>query len=225
MNRLSVFFLTILSPLLSILLAWLGWQTLGSNIMGWFLLATGAIYFFGILVAYWIKRVPFWSMNKGKVTSEEKGDRSFWLILPGIMIPFFLSPVEFLYLPPLIPHDTGLSIGGLVLVGFAVILLVWARRATRNNYSGHLMVSNDQVLVQSGPYRLIRHPAYASFLGMSLGVGLGYSSLIGLCAVVILLIPAFIYRISVEEKLLIGQFGQQYLDYASKTARLIPGLW
>lgn len=71
----------------------------------------------------------------------------------------------------------------------------------------------------------MRHPAYAAYLLMSLGVGLGYSSLIGIFSVLILLLPAMIYRVRVEERLLAEQFGQCYRDYAARTARLIPGIW
>jgi protein-S-isoprenylcysteine O-methyltransferase len=226
MNRTAVFFLTILTPLLAALLALLGWMTLPVNMMGGFLLLTGVVYFAGILVVYWMRKVPFWNPKKGgRASYEEKGDLSFWLILPGMIVSFFISPVEFLYMPVLIPRTLVYQIAGLALVGISSALFIWARRSTRGNYSGHLMTTASQKLVRSGPYRFVRHPAYASYLLMSLGVALGYSSLIGIGSVLILLLPAMIYRIQVEEKLLVEQFGQCYLDYAVHTARLIPGIW
>lgn len=226
MNRAVVFFLTILTPMLTVLLAWLGWISLPVNLMGGFLLLTGVVYFAGILVVYWIRKVPFWNPETGgKASHEEKGDLSFWLIIPGMIVSFFISPVEFLYLPAWIPRTVLMQIAGLALVGISAALFIWARRSTRGNYSGHLMTTASQELVRSGPYRFVRHPAYASYLLMSLGVGLGYSSLIGIGSVLILLLPAMIYRIRVEEKLLVEQFGLCYLDYAAHTARLIPGIW
>lgn len=226
MNRAAVVFLTILTPLLSVLLACLGWMTLPVNMMGGFLLLTGVVYFLGILIVYWIRKVPFWNPKNGGIASyEEKGDLSFWLILPGMIASSFLSPVEFLYLPVWIARNLLMQTAGLLLVGISVALFIWARRSTRGNYSGHLMTTANQELVQSGPYRFVRHPAYAAYLLMSLGVGLGYSSLIGIFSVLILLLPAMIYRVRVEEKLLAEQFGQCYRDYAARTARLIPGIW
>lgn len=50
MNRAAVVFLTILTPLLSVLLACLGWMTLPVNMMGGFLLLTGVVYFLGIMI-------------------------------------------------------------------------------------------------------------------------------------------------------------------------------
>jgi protein-S-isoprenylcysteine O-methyltransferase Ste14 len=60
---------------------------------------------------------------------------------------------------------------------------------------------------------------------MSLGVAVGYASLIGLAGFVLLLIPGFIFRIHVEENLLLTQFGAEYEKYAAHTRKLIPGIW
>lgn len=142
MNRAAVVFLTILTPLLSVLLACLGWMTLPVNMMGGFLLLTGVVYFLGILIVYWIRKVPFWNPKNGGIASyEEKGDLSFWLILPGMIASFFLSPVEFLYPPVRIARNLLMQTAGLVLVGISVALFIWARRSTRGNYSGHLMTT------------------------------------------------------------------------------------
>jgi len=60
---------------------------------------------------------------------------------------------------------------------------------------------------------------------MALGVGLGYASLIGLASILIFLLPGLIYRIRIEEKLLVEHFGDAYRRYAGSTWRLIPGIW
>lgn len=194
--------------------------------MGGFLLFTGFIYFFGILISYWIRRVPFYdSKRESPTTHEEQNDRSFWFILPGMLIAFFISPAEVLWLPTWLPNTRLVQISGLILVLVSVVLFVWARRETRKNYSGHLKVTETQELIQSGPYRFIRHPAYLSYILMSLGVGIGFASLIGICAVPLILVPGFVYRIQVEETLLVNHFGQRYLDYASHTSRLVPKIW
>jgi len=86
-------------------------------------------------------------------------------------------------------------------------------------------VIEGQLLVQSGPYRFIRHPAYAGYLLMSLGLALGYSSLAGLAAMLFLLLPSIVYRIHVEDKMLAEHFGDEFKTYAARAARLIPGLW
>ena len=95
----------------------------------------------------------------------------------------------------------------------------------RSQYTGHISVKEEDVLVQGGPYRLVRHPAYSSYLLMSFGVALGYSSIAGGLSFLILSLPAMVYRIRVEETVLVKHFGEAYIEYARSVKRLIPGIW
>ena len=82
-----------------------------------------------------------------------------------------------------------------------------------------------QALVTGGPYRWVRHPGYSGFLLVALGMALGYSSLIGLIAIPLLLLPGLVYRIKVEEDRLSDQFRDDYRAYANRSKKLIPGIW
>lgn len=226
MSRLVVFFLMILAPALSICLALLGLETLQKNLIGWFLLVFGVAYAAGGVIYYFIRREPFWKASgKGGTIREEKGDLSFWVILPGFLVSFFAPPLEWLNLPGFLPRACWTQIAGLILILLAFILQIWARVHIRGLYSGHVEVQVDHQLVQSGPYRWVRHPGYAGFLLLTLGVVLGYSSLIGLISIPILLLPGLVYRINVEERLLLEQFGEEYIVYKKRTRKLIPGIW
>ena len=92
-------------------------------------------------------------------------------------------------------------------------------------YTGHLQVQKDHRLVREGPYRFVRHPGYTGFVLMALGLALGYSSLIGLAAIPLLMLPGLAYRMAVEEKLLTEQFGDEYRQYTRTTKRIIPGVY
>mgnify|MGYP001767816665 CR=1 FL=1 len=142
-----------------------------------------------------------------------------------MLAAFYLSPVEYLNFAATLPRNAWMSFSGLGLVSVGLALFVWARRALGQNYSGHVSVKSGQVLVQRGPYYYIRHPAYAGYFLMALGISLGYSSLAGLISVLVLLLPSTIYRMSVEENLLADHFGSDYRQYARRTKRLIPGIW
>lgn len=226
MSRAAVFFLVFGTLGLSILLAWLGWITLQSNFMGWFLLISGSVYFIGIIVVFWIRGIRFWrSRSGGVVRREEAGDRSFWLVVIGMTSAFYLPPFEYLISDPILPRHIWMQIGGLLLTVLGSILFIWARRALGKFYAGHVSVVEGQQLVQHGPYHFIRHPAYAGYLLITLGLALGYSSLLGLLAIVFLLVPAVVYRIRVEDRLLGEQFGSSFDVYAVRTKRLLPYLW
>jgi protein-S-isoprenylcysteine O-methyltransferase Ste14 len=212
-------FLIVIAPVLALSLAWLGFATLPTNRTGWFLLFMGLAYLIGGPLYFWRRR------NEPPARKEERGDLSFWLVQPGFIIAIFGAPLEYLYLPETLPRSTWMQVAGLFLVGISVVLHSWARQAIRGQFSGHLQIQPEHRLIQSGPYRIVRHPAYLGYLLMALGIAIGYSSLVACAAVLALLLPGLVYRIGVEEKLLSNEFGDEYRQYASSKKRLIPGVW
>ncbi|MFX1548484.1 MAG: methyltransferase family protein [Promethearchaeota archaeon] len=86
-------------------------------------------------------------------------------------------------------------------------------------------IEKDHKLVTKGPYHIIRHPIYVGSSFLFLGYSLSFSSLI--CSIVILLILVLWLnkRMTLEEKLLIEAFGDDYRNYMKHTKRLIPFIY
>lgn len=226
MSRAAIFFLVVATLALAVLLAWLGLATLPSNLLGGFLLVTGLVYFFGVVIVYWVRRIRFWRPRaEGEMVKEERDDGSFWFIVVGMIAAFYLSPIEYFFFNATLPRAFWMQVAGLCLIFIGSGLFIWARRTLGYFYSGHLSVIEGQQLIQGGPYRFIRHPAYAGYLLIVLGLALGYSSLAGFAAILFLLLPSVIYRIRVEDKLLAEHFGAQFNDYARRIQCLLPGIW
>jgi protein-S-isoprenylcysteine O-methyltransferase Ste14 len=112
-----------------------------------------------------------------------------------------------------------------LVVGGAYGLAVWAM--TANEYfSSVARIQKDrgQVVVEAGPYRLVRHPAYAGALLASLAVPVMLGTLWALAPAVINVAALFV-RTELEDQLLRDEL-DGYRAYARKTRyRLIPGLW
>ena len=197
----------------------IGLAVSATNVLGWPVAAVGAAY--GLGSAFWfaIKGVD------GRIVREETGDRSFWLIIPGFVAIFFGPPLEYLYLPETLSRASAMQGIGVAVLLIGVALRVWARRALREMYTGHVQVQTGHRLVRAGPYSFLRHPGYTGFVLMAVGFAVGFSSVVGLTAIPLLLLPGLIYRMNVEEKLLIEQFGDSYREYARVTKRLVPGVW
>lgn len=200
-------------------LGYLGYISFHTNIMGWFLMMVAVLYGFGGPFLLWS------NLRKEDVVRHENQDRSFWLIIPGFLVVFYASPLEYLFQPPLLPRTSWMQTCGIVLIIIGLIGFTWARLVLKDMYSGRVRVTSGHTLAQRGPYQIIRHPAYASYIIMSFGTALGFSSLIGLLAVPILLCPGLVYRINVEEHILGAEFKSDYEDYAQRTWRLIPYIW
>jgi protein-S-isoprenylcysteine O-methyltransferase Ste14 len=212
-------FLLVIGNTLALLLALLALETTPFNFMGWFLFAISIAYGAGGVIYLWRSR------DEKGTQRAETGNRSFWGIVPGFIMIFFAPPLEFLRLPPVLPRNLAMELAGLIIILIGLGVRIWTRLTIGGMYSGYLRVKIRHVLVTEGPYRCIRHPGYAGFLLMAVGLALGFSSLIGLAAVPFLLLPGLAYRMKIEERLLREQFGEQFRMYALKTRRIIPFVW
>ena len=218
-NTVVTIFLLVAGNGLALLLALLALETTITNFLGWFLFATSIAYGAGGVIYLWRNREDKDSRR------TNTGNQSFWWILPGFTAIFFVPPLEFLFLPPILPRGIGMELAGLVIILVGMALRVWTRMSIGGMCSGYVHITAGHVLVTDGPYRLVRHPGYTGFVIMALGLCIGYSSLIGLAAIPVLLLPGLAYRMNVEERLLKEQFGDEYRAYARGSKKIIPGVW
>jgi len=116
------------------------------------------------------------------------------------------------------------SIVGLALavIGFTILLI--AQITLRRSYSSTLVIREDHQLVTHGIYRFTRHPIYLGNIIFCIGVPVFTSSLYGLL-ILSALIPIFLNRIRMEERLLTEEFGDAYRTYKEETSKLIPFIY
>lgn len=212
-------FLFVVATPLAALFIYLGLETIRNNLFGWILILCGVIYL--IWGAVLLGR----HKTNQVAVREESGDRSFWVVVIGFIVVAYGAPLEYLYLPPILPRGPTAQFLGIALVGLGAGLHTWARITLGRQFTGHVQIWASHRLVTGGPYRFIRHPAYAAYLLLGLGFAIGFSSLIGLFGAPLLMFPGLAYRIGVEEKMLISHFGKAYLNYAAHTKRLAPKIW
>jgi len=92
-------------------------------------------------------------------------------------------------------------------------------------FTVNVAISTSHRLIDTGPYRFVRHPSYTGALMAFLGLAL---CLANWASLVILLVPVFLVflrRMHVEEGALLQAFGNQYRDYMRRTKRLIPAVY
>jgi protein-S-isoprenylcysteine O-methyltransferase Ste14 len=90
-------------------------------------------------------------------------------------------------------------------------------------YSHSVRTVEGHRIVDGGPYRVVRHPAYAGMLLAHAGVVAFFFSMPALAVYLLWLVPAIVLRILVEERTLSGIRG--YREFASSRKRIIPGIW
>lgn len=114
---------------------------------------------------------------------------------------------------------------GITMMLLGVALRQWAISLLGRHFAVTVRVLANHHLVQSGPYRYIRHPAYAGSLLTLVGLGVVLRSWLAALAILLIFTAAYSYRIRVEEALLAQELGEEYVAYRRRTKRLIPWLW
>jgi protein-S-isoprenylcysteine O-methyltransferase Ste14 len=90
-------------------------------------------------------------------------------------------------------------------------------------FTTRVMTQPGQMVVETGPYRYVRHPSYSGILLSVLGVLLCSTNWLSL-ACFVLALPGIAYRIKVEEGALVQALGEPYREYMHRTPRLVPFL-
>ena len=124
------------------------------------------------------------------------------------------------------PSAPSLLAVGVVVMWLGLALRVWAIAALGGDFRTTVEVEPGQAVVSTGPYRWVRHPSYTGLLLIAAGLGFARGAWVSLAICVLLLLPALVRRMHVEEAELDHVLGDAYRSYqSSTTARLIPRLW
>jgi len=115
------------------------------------------------------------------------------------------------------------AIVGLVMVAMGVVLHGWARRALGPMWSGVVQVRAQHVLVERGPYRVVRHPIYAAGLLLAVGTFLAHPSPASACLAGGLFI-GMLSKAWLEERALRAVLGPRYAAYAARVPAFVPRL-
>jgi protein-S-isoprenylcysteine O-methyltransferase Ste14 len=112
---------------------------------------------------------------------------------------------------------------GIVLMYAGIALRFYAIKVLGRSFTTSVAVAPEQTVIETGPYRLIRHPSDTGLLITLLGLRLSLTSnWLSLLVIMGCALIGFSYRIQVEEHALQEHLGQRYQEYMLHTKRLIP---
>jgi len=115
---------------------------------------------------------------------------------------------------------TIIVIGTLAIVSGCVVNIM-GRFNLGSNWANHIKIYDEHTLVQTGMYKIVRHPLYASIMLMFYGAVLVYRNILCFIAVTFIFIPFMYYRAKQEETLLIQTFSE-YNEYIKITGMFFP---
>jgi protein-S-isoprenylcysteine O-methyltransferase len=180
----------------------------------------------GLLLGAWLLLEVV--LRQGDDARSWKGgeaDRSSTRLVVVTYVIAFLAP--FLLDMPgvgVTSADSTLAWLGIAVGVSGLGIRVWAMRALGQDYTRSLRTRDNQVVVERGPYRLVRHPGYIGSILVWAGSRLAVNWLVATVTALVLA-AVYAYRISAEEQMLVDHFGDAYRAYKTRTWRLVPFVW
>jgi protein-S-isoprenylcysteine O-methyltransferase Ste14 len=186
------------------------------------------VWVFGI-IAWYVIRFPFERRAKRVRVVSDRRSQSETVGLAAALLGLAILPT--FYVITGIPkaadypaHPWAVAVGTIMFVA-----AMWVFRRTHKelgrNWSVTLEIRDQHELVCGGPYSLVRHPMYTSFLLMGLGQAFLLSNWVAGLAGLIGFAVLFFLRVDKEERMMVEMFGGRYRDYMERTKRIIPYLY
>jgi len=161
-----------------------------------------------------------------KKSVEKMGDKgSIWILFILIGIGFWLSFMFGASKVGRIYHwNTFFTIGAIFAI-FGLIIRIAAIQSLKQHFTYSVKKMENHELIETGLYKNIRHPGYLGQLFIFLGIATSMSNWLSVIVMMVPVLIGYINRIRVEEKFMVEQIGLKYIDYQSRTKRLIPKIY
>jgi protein-S-isoprenylcysteine O-methyltransferase Ste14 len=186
--------------------------------------------FIGAIALFGLQQLPaLWhTLHRGSRSNGSSTDRgSFRAIQIGVLCGIVLGylAAEHLAGATITTHRTAPFALGIAVMVVGTVLSAAAVLQLGRSFTVVVAVREGQPVVQTGVYRLLRHPSYTGQLLFFLGLALTLTNWVSIPAVLLPVVPAYAYRITVEEAALVQKLGSPYREHAARTWRLVPGIW
>jgi len=163
------------------------------------------------------------TMRPGPQTEERDGE-SLRFIIWGVWLSIALGSFLTLVVPPASfgPHAMVPFWIGIGLLAAGVALRRYAVHSLGQFFIHEVVIHAEHRVVDRGPYRWIRHPAYSGTFMALIGVGLALGNWAALLGILVMPVLAYANRVTIEERTLAAALGQEYQNYMRRTRRFIP---
>lgn len=178
---------------------------------------------FWIGAFYAVSEILIASLLRSKEASDEtdRGSlRLIWIVINICVVGAIIAAYQ-LSLSVFDDRATWYWVGLIVFV-VSLVLRWYSIFYLGKFFTVNVAIAADHKVVDTGPYRYVRHPSYVGVLGGFLGLGLCLGNWISLLLLMLPITAVFVHRMNVEEAVLQTGIGESYRLYMAKTKRLIP---
>ena len=114
---------------------------------------------------------------------------------------------------------------GIALIWGGFALRWWAVLELGRFFQMTVVVQENHRVIETGPYRVVRHPSYSGPLLIFVGVGFTLGNWLSVAACLVVPLLGLLVRIRAEEAVLNRELGEPYRAYSARTRRLVPRVW
>ncbi len=159
--------------------------------------------------------------SKSKVTtSSDKG--SLWLLYGLITLGYALSfAIGATKTGRMHAWNTFFAIG-MALVALGLVIRIHSILTLKQYFTYSVATVENHKIIETGLYKFIRHPGYLGQLMIFLGISTSISNWLSILVMLIPVTLGYLYRIKVEERFMVEQLGEAYLNYQERTKRMLP---
>ena len=175
-----------------------------------------------LVSVYWLKNDPEVVERRARISEKEPEQKLIMKILYLFFVLTFLVPgFDRRFQWSNVPTPVVIVAEILVLLGYGICL--WA--IAENRFASRtVQVGEEQTVISTGLYAIVRHPMYLGILLMCIALPLALGSYWAIIPA-LFIIPVLGARIWNEENVLVREL-KGYREYMQKTKyRLIPGIW
>ncbi len=178
-------------------------------------------------VVYWVSELGltvFKRSGAGEARRVDRGSLSLlWAaIVVSVLVAYALPPnaPSWDMMPAKTFIDAGIAlfVAGLALRWYSIVYL-------GRFFTVDVAIASDHRVIDTGPYRYIRHPSYTGALMVFVGLGFCLCNWASLVVIFVPTLGVFLWRMRIEEAALSGALGDNYRDYMRRTKRLIPAFY
>jgi protein-S-isoprenylcysteine O-methyltransferase Ste14 len=158
---------------------------------------------------------------------KNEGKTMFYFrLIAGVVFMAFL--LLYSIYPPFmsvlhLDYSIWLRWSGTAIAFIGIGFWIYAQATLDKYWSPQLQIQKEHKLVTAGLYKLIRHPLYSGMFVWAFGLAI-FTANILFVFLAVLTITWLILRVPREEKMMIAQFGDEYVQYINKTGKFFPKL-
>jgi protein-S-isoprenylcysteine O-methyltransferase Ste14 len=173
----------------------------------------------------WITWVVTWwiaALARNRTVARAK-DQVTYRLAPALGAILIFAPFSRRLAPGWLswqlPSGAAWAFVGVALAGFAFAW--WARIHIGRLWSSGVTRKEGHRVVDTGPYRFVRHPIYTGICLAVFATAIIEGSLVPVMGAVIFT-WGFHFKARVEERFLTEELGESYTEYAARTPMLVP---